>query len=1130
MSKKYLRWVWIFLVSFLVVITVFFSLARLISPWVSSYRPQLEQYISLKCGRTIKISQMEAGWYYIEPVIRLSGVEIKNKNGHALVAVGHVALGMDILSSLWHWQIEPGVLVASQVSIHMNSSWINGGKVASSSAAKLVPILSSFSKIILKEVSVDWIKDTPEGFSSFAISDAYLKIKRTLVGDYYLKTEFDWQDQQDMDVQSTHVFGALSFRGSLWDAGKEGAGDFSVYVDNLDLAEFQARLRQLFSSETLSAVDLQQGEGNIQVHGNIEKDKADKWQISQGSLDLDTHNLRIDYPAFFNTALPFSSLKTQLEWQKINNVWTLNSKQLFIENSEISADTEYSLQWKKALSDAVIQLTTKFTLRDLPAIRQYLPDNIMKPKLRVWLHRSIVGGTRTTGEMVLRGKLAEFPFDHVSKTSGTENTGLFLVNSDWENFTLDFKEGWPPGKNIQAHVTFRNRDLIANIHQGTIDQLPLTNIKAQILGLGQGKETLEIQGHIKTDAAKARHFVLNSPLKVNLKAFQNMELSGPGIFGISIQIPLYPQNNKNLVNGEAIFLDNDLILKKWWNLDFQHFKGKVVYDQEGILHSEFNASLLGYPLHLNMKTVKKPFPATIADVKAKLGIDALKKIFPLFIFDFMKGASSYQAKLILTSAKQKENKLILDSNLEGVAIQLPQPYGKKAKEKHPLKLELAFSDDENAPSDTKLFIDYDKYLSLYLGYYAKYHGSVKEYVFRQGNISLGGSKAAKPEVDGLRIDGMMPKFSVDEWMPFLKAVTSPKKKDDQKNILRSVQLTMPIIQVGDQILHNDNVLIYPEKNTWMLNIKSDEISGDIQIPSTVGLGIKANLAYVHLDSINSEAQKEKNSSELQPKDIPPLDIQIQSFHYKKMNLGKIQLVTSPDKKVNVLTIKKLTLQSPATSVSFQGKWSQKNSSAHTQLRGKLVSSNLQQTLQNLDIEPVIQGEKGQLNIVLNWHNPPTQFKTDMLNGSANLLIKQGEITHLTKSMQEKIGLGNLLSLFSLQTFPSLSSKGLSFDQLKGSFTLHRGQLKTNDTSLDASVADINMAGTINIPKELYDLVLNIAPRAPLGIPVIATIAGGPVIGLAALAAATLIHQGMKQASIYHYKVTGPWAHPKVESF
>lgn len=1185
MNKRVMQWTKIFLITFFVIAALFYIVVELSSSWINNhYRAKVEQYASEQLGKPIRINKLEAGWYYFEPVIRLNGVSIEDTNTHTIAVIKHVGLGINWLSSLWHWKLEPGVLVASQVKIRIDASWSRLSQPSSLSSEQLqamFPSLLSFKKIILNNVNIWWKNETGQGLPSFKVSHGFIRVKRKING-YYLTIDLNWQDKLQSQQKPSHIFAGINFAADLFDHTTQEMS-FFVETQNLNFREIQKKILAVWSNEELSSIPIERGRGDIQFHGIAKRNG--EWAISQwsfltnlhdvawkvdptssipsvkglsgslfvepeeGTLRINSSDLRIIYPKLFNHDLPFSNTNIRLQWKKSDSLWSMTAEKLLLENPQISVNAaECNVKWQEGISDAMVQLNMPFILRHIPAVRQYLPDNIMKPKLSAWLHSSLVGGTIITGNMILKGKLRDFPFDPPN-----QNSGLFLIDSHFQKFTLDFKKAWPAGKLMNAHVIFRNRDLIAEVNDGTIDQLPLTNVNVQILDLGLGKETLKIQGHLKADAAKARHFVLNSPLVETLSSFHNMELSGPGIFDINIEIPLYPQNNINLVQGKAVFLDNSMTLKKWWNLQFEHFKGELFYNQNGIVKSNLAASLLNYPLQLTMKTVKKPAPATLVDVKGNIGIDALKKIFPIFVFDFMKGVTTYTSQLILTPSKQIEDKLILKSNLKGIAIDLPVPFEKKPAEKTPLSLTLAFSDDDNAKRDTRLQINFDKILSLYLGYRTAYDGVKKEYILHQGEISLGGKKAQRPQGDGLFIDGSLSEFSLEAWQPFFDAMAGKKKvvkknarqnkvKKTQKegmNIIQSVQLSTPLFITKYQAFHNTNLLLLPSNNVWKVNIKSDEVSGDIQIPFPINSGINARLDYIHLNSFNLGESKQKSTAEnISPLDIPPLNMEVSDFRYQKMNLGKVGLITQQDPQNVALVIKQLTFHTPTSQARFQGVWRQEKNQSTTRIKGTLTSTSIQQTLKDLDILPVIHGSKGELKVDLQWQSSPEQFRAAILNGSATLAINKGVITHLSPEVQDKVGLGKLLSLFSLQSlaqhltfdFSDLSAKGLSFDVLKGNYVLKQGRMTTQDTVLEGPIADITMTGAIDMGKKLYDVILNITPAASTGIPIIATIAGGPVVGLAALAATTIIHQGMKQTSMYRYKVSGSWAHPTVKSY
>ena len=62
----------------------------------------------------------------------------------------------------------------------------------------------------------------------------------------------------------------------------------------------------------------------------------------------------------------------------------------------------------------------------------------------------------------------------------------------------------------------------------------------------------------------------------------------------------------------------------------------------------------------------------------------------------------------------------------------------------------------------------------------------------------------------------------------------------------------------------------------------------------------------------------------------------------------------------------------------------------------------------------------------------------------------------------------------------------------------------------------------------YDLELQVYPYITASLPVVASIAGGPLAGVATWAASHVINKGMQQVSAYTYKVTGPWGSPQVK--
>lgn len=65
-----------------------------------------------------------------------------------------------------------------------------------------------------------------------------------------------------------------------------------------------------------------------------------------------------------------------------------------------------------------------------------------------------------------------------------------------------------------------------------------------------------------------------------------------------------------------------------------------------------------------------------------------------------------------------------------------------------------------------------------------------------------------------------------------------------------------------------------------------------------------------------------------------------------------------------------------------------------------------------------------------------------------------------------------------------------------------------------------MKGDLDLVRRLYDLDLNISPHITASLPVVATIAGYLIAGLAAWIANKIINQSMQKIAGYSYKISG----------
>jgi len=283
-----------------------------------------------------------------------------------------------------------------------------------------------------------------------------------------------------------------------------------------------------------------------------------------------------------------------------------------------------------------------------------------------------------------------------------------------------------------------------------------------------------------------------------------------------------------------------------------------------------------------------------------------------------------------------------------------------------------------------------------------------------------------------------------------------------------------------------------------------------------------------------QAQNKSTSNQLKPATIPNLNLRIDDFHYGNYNLGQITLKSHSLDNQWILDHGKL--ESPFYQMYLQGNWTQKDNKNNSKIQARLLISDLSNSLKRFKIEPVVEADKGEIEFKGGWADSILNFSQAKCLGQMDIQFRNGRITHLSQETEEKMGLGKLLSILSLQTIPrrlkldfsDLSQKGYSFDIFKGHFKLKNAKMYTSESYIDGPVAYAGMSGSLDLKKHLYDLELKVSPHITASLPVVATIAGGPIAGIATWIASKIINKGMQKISAYTYKITGPWHQPVVQ--
>ncbi|WP_415582908.1 YhdP family protein [Legionella worsleiensis] len=841
------------------------------------------------------------------------------------------------------------------------------------------------------------------------------------------------------------------------------------------------------------------------------------WQPTEGRLEFDSEQALIkvnNYPA-----QKLDILNGAFDWKELSNGLRVSIERLVLSKPDLTISGQGVIDEVTANSLGHARLDFDFSAKNIEQWFAYLPKEYLKPKLYLWLTKDLKKIAKATGRIRLNGLLSEFPFDN--------NTGEFSIVSHGSGGELLITSQWPLIKDLEGYIRLKNRNLEIDLVHGDFQGVPVREMNLRIDDIGKDKETLLIHGIIRGQAQKMMNFVMSSPLEKKLASLKRLAIEGLVGLNLRLEIPLYPENDDDLVRGDLTFANNTVAIKHQLGaIKVEDVRGDLSFDEEGVTHSALTANAFGFPLNIKIQSVKKPEPETSVVINGECTVDSLKKLFHIPVLSVLKGLFAVNATIKITDNPDDMDSVMLESDLQGLAIDLPSPIGKTHERKVPLSVKLDFN-------SYKAIRERSNYNGL-LSSDVLLENNKNGLEFKSGQIRLGSSQAIYQDKPGLSIVGTLDGFDLYEWKKVYDAFASQKPNSSLMDKLRIINVSLGKLTFLDQ--HFDHMAVKAKMLTdgvWSLNLNQNNVSGDLTYNNKTH-SLSGFIKRLHLAPVNKKGDHHEISGKTSPDQIPNLNLRIDNFSIGTQKIGNMTLKTqsSPE---HVL-INYCRIDSPYYQVTINGEWTQKAKVNQTKMQVKLHLNDLAKSLELWQITPAVDAGKGDMEFKGNWNGSLYDFSLASLNGSMYLQLKNGRITHLSPETEEKLGLGKLLSILSLQTIPrrlkldfsDLSHQGYSFDVFKGNFVIRKGIMNTQDSYIDGPVAYASMKGDLDLARRLYDLNLNISPHITASLPIVATIAGGPVAGLAAWVANKIINQSMQKITGYSYKISGPWNQPIVQ--
>jgi len=842
---------------------------------------------------------------------------------------------------------------------------------------------------------------------------------------------------------------------------------------------------------------------------------------AHGRIRFDQSPLQIDNPALFRSPLQDLSMDGAIDWRRQPD------DSLLVTTDKLRIETnphELTLRGEAVFDHQglpQLNIVSAISAGNTQPLKRFIPV-FAKDKLKRWLDRSIVDGNMEYAGMVLRGDLDDFPFD--------ASNGQFKLDARFNQITLAYDEEWPTIQDVRGDVSIDQETLSIHVPNASLYQAGIQNVHARIADLFAEDHDLTITGQAEGSTEDAIRFLRSSPLrdKNTIKRLFDLQLDGRVRVGLDLLLRLYP-HAEDTASGDIELLGNN-IKATTLGIELVDTTGHITFDDNRIDSKNLQASYYETPVELAIKRNGSGTDMpTVFSMTGQLDGDLLRQILssklPADAFDptqltrRLTGQSRWRAELASYPQAGQPETFSIQSNLTGMAIDLPAPLGKPADDPRELRLDFQLP-PENAPLQ-QLRLDYGHVMT------AQYRNEGLAIQFGQGNNPA-------PVAGRINIGGRTDTLALDDWLALLVEQPAFNTVTDPGNAWQlHVDLNANRLQLYDQVFNATGLALVQQPAHWLLTFTGPDIAGDIRIPNNLdGQPVNADLQHLKLDALDNNKTR-LNGQPLDPRLFPALQVNVDNFIYDHARFGTFNLTAQ--KQDNGLRISQFSFDKPGLQIQGQGDWYSTSNEFFSRFDIDLHADKISDMLETFNYydESIRDGETN-INVKAMWPGSPFDFSLANMNGSLALEIGAGRFLDLDPKA------GRIFGLLSVQTLPrrlsldfsDLFKKGFVFDSINGNFTIEGGNAYTNDLAMKGPAALVTVTGRTGLVAQDYNQVVTVIPQVSDSLPVAGALFGPIGIGVGAVIFITgkvldSIPEQIDRMLGYQYSIKGSWKDPSI---
>ncbi|WP_409318052.1 YhdP family protein [Pseudomonas sp. KCJK9016] len=833
--------------------------------------------------------------------------------------------------------------------------------------------------------------------------------------------------------------------------------------------------------------------------------------LGGGELRMDSKDFVLHLDPIFAKPWQYIQANARLTWKLDKEGFTLIAPYLKVlgEEGKIAGDFLIRLHFDHNQED-YMDLRVGLVDGDGRYTAKYLPE-VLSPALDEWLRTAILKGAVDQGFFQYQGSL--------NKNAGEadRSISLFFKVHDAE---LAFQPGWPHVSKVSGDVFIEDSGVRIVASEGQLLDTRVNDVFVNIPHVPSGEHShMFLDGEFAGGLGDGLKILQEAPIGT-AETFAGWEGEGDLQGKLKLDVPLAKGDQpKILVDFKTANARLKLAEPK---LELSQLKGDFRFDSaKGLSGQNISARAFDKPVTAQIFADGGPGRlktrvAASGQVEVRKLTDWLGVTQPLPV----SGTIPYQLQVNLDGA---DSQLMVSSNLKGVAVDLPAPFGLSASTGRDTVFRMTLQGQER-----RYWVNYDQLANF------TFAAPPDSFADGRGELFLGVGEAVLPGSKGLRVRGVLSELDVKPWQDLVDKYAGQDPGGSARQLLSGADFKVGKLTAFGTTLDQAAVQLNRKPDAWALALDSQQAKGTASLPDAKGVPIAVNLQYVRLPAPDPTVQADENSPDplvsVDPSKIPALDITINQLFQGQDLVGGWSLKVRPTAKG--IALNNLDLGLKGILLQGSGGWEGTPGATTSWYKGRIGGKNLADVLKGWGFAPSVTSEEFHMDVDGRWPGSPAWLATKRFSGSLDASLTKGQFVEVEGGAQalRVFGLLNFNSIGRRLRldFSDLFGKGLSYDRVKGLLVANNGVYVTREPiRLTGPSSNLELNGTLDLVGDQVDAKLLVTLPVTNNLPIAALIVGAPAVGGALFLIDKLIGDRVARFASVKYTVKGPWKEPKI---